>query len=281
MEIVQGSEREHPLSRFERAVDELDSLQMIPAVAQRVVAMTSDPDCSLPDVDRAVSADAGLAARVLRLAGSPIFLARPPRTLSAAIGAIGMNDLRKLVLAASLPGAGAMRGFAGELWRHSLQTAHLAQLLSRKLRLIGGPDPFLCGLLHEVGTMALMRLVGNDYQRLLTRPGVDDQCKLERGLLGFDHADFGAIVAARWKLFPELEVIVQLHHEVDLADRLALPPATLHVARLVALSRTALAHPEAEHLPALAEVLGLGLDTIAKSVIEAAAMTQAVVGTLS
>ena len=74
MEIVHSGERPQPLNRFEQAIDELDSLQMIPAVAQRVVAMTVDPSCALPDVERAVSADAGLAARVLRLAGSPIFL---------------------------------------------------------------------------------------------------------------------------------------------------------------------------------------------------------------
>jgi HD-like signal output (HDOD) protein len=280
MEILHSHERSPRMNRFEQAVDDLESLEVVPAVAQRVIGMTSDPDCRLGDIERLVSSDAALSARVLRLAATPAYLARPPRTLRAALAAIGTADLRKIVLTASLPGAGSASGFGGALWRHALQTAHLAQSLAPKLRLSGGPDPFLCGLLHEVGTMALLRLLGTEYARLLGRPGTDEQCAPERALLGFDHADFGAVVAARWRLFPELEVVVQLHHDLSLIDRLALPRATAGVVRLVALSRAAIVHPDDPRVEQLAASFDLAPETLKEEVTASAALTASIAGAL-
>ena len=280
MDIVQSIERSPRMNRFEQAVDDLESLEMIPGVAQRVVSMTGNPDCRMSEIERLVASDAALSARVLRLAATPAFLARPARTLRAALAAIGTLDLRKIVLAASLPGAGASSGFAGALWRHSLQTAHLAQSLALRVRPGPGPDPFLSGLLHEVGTMALLRLLNGEYSRLLVRPGADEQCAPERALLGFDHADFGAVVASRWRLFPELEVVIQLHHDLGLLERLALPRATANIVRLVALSRTAIVHPTHPRVTELAKGFDLSMEAISEDLEDCAKITASIAGSL-
>ena len=122
-------------------------------------------------------------------------------------------------------------------------------------------DPFLCGLLHDVGTMALEHFVGRSYTTAGFAPGDERQVAIERDSLGFDHCDLGAMIAARWQLFPELELVTQLHHEPDAAAELALAPSARAAIDIVALARAVVA-PQAGVLePApLAACERLGLD---------------------
>lgn len=229
------------LSQFEQAVDQLEACAPAPRVAQRLLALLQDGQAPLAEVERALAVDGGLVVRVLRLASSPVFAARQVTSLRFAVQALGSAQLCRVVCAAQLASGGSP--FTRRLWAYALRVACVSDELARHAAPRPTADPFLCGLLHDVGTMALERFLGPRYLAAGFAPGDDAQLEIERTTFGFDHCDLGAMIAARWQLFPELELVAQLHHDPDAADALALPPATRAAIDVVALARVVGAPP--------------------------------------
>jgi HD-like signal output (HDOD) protein len=246
------------LSPFENAVDQLQIHASAPVVVQRLLRLLYNPDASWKDVEDVLAVDGALVTRVLRIASSPAFLARPVRELRVAVQTLGCDQLRRVAVAAHFAGKGTP--FARNLWKYSLRVAFTAEKLARGINVAAGPDPFLCGLLHDVGTMALEHIIGVDYAKMGFAAGDDAQLAKERDAFGFDHADLGAMVAARWNLFPELELVAQLHHDPDACELLGVPAPTRKVIDLVALARILgrpAGHPSAPTRDAICARLGV------------------------
>lgn len=246
MHVVPASPSVPPaLSPFEHAVDQLEVCAPAPRVAQRLLTLLQDGQASWNEIERALAVDGGLVVRVLRLASTPVFAARQVTSLRFAVQALGTAQLARVVCAAQLASGGSP--FTRALWAYALRVACVSDELARHAAHRPSADPFLCGLLHDVGTMALERVLGARYLAAGFAPGDDAQLEVERATFGVDHCDLGAMVAARWQLFPELELVAQLHHDPEAADALALPPATQAAIDVVALARI-VAAPRAEGL---------------------------------
>ena len=73
--------RDNVRTLFARVAATCD-LPPLPAVAMRAMRLARDPDAKADDLARVVSTDAAIAARVLRIARSAIYVRRnAPRTL--------------------------------------------------------------------------------------------------------------------------------------------------------------------------------------------------------
>lgn len=235
----------NPLACFEQAVDTLDACAPAPVVVQRLLAVLLDGRASWVELERTLATDGGLVARVLRLASTSAFCARQVTSLRYAVQALGSDQLRRVVVAAQFAGRGTR--FTRALWAYALRVACASDALARHAASSPSADPFLCGLLHDVGTMALERFLGPSYTRAGFVPGDDAQPQIERDTFGFDHGDVGALVAARWRLFPELGPVTQFHHDPDAAGARGLGRTTRAAIDLVALARavTAPRRPDA------------------------------------
>lgn len=225
------------LTPFEDAVDRLELAVAAPTVIQRLLSTLADPRSSIRDVQDVLKADVALVTRVLKLASSAAYSRGPVRDLASAIQTVGLEQLRRLAVTAHF--ATGQSPLARALWSYSLAVAFTSAQLAKASRLAPGPDPFLCGLLHDIGTLVFERLLKARYTGLAIVPGDEQQCTVEQGALGFDHTDLGAMAVARWNLFPELELVVQLHHTPLIGERLGLPAPTQAVIELVALARLA------------------------------------------
>jgi HD-like signal output (HDOD) protein len=225
----------NPLACFEQAVDTLDVCAPAPTVVQRLLAVLLDGRASWVELERTLAVDGGLVARVLRLASTAAFCARQVTSLRYAVQALGSDQLRRVVVAAQFAGGGTP--FTRALWAYALRIACTSDALARHVASSPAADPFLCGLLHDVGTMALERFLGPSYTRAGFAPGDDAQVEIERDAFGFDHGDVGALVAARWRLFPELGPVAQFHHRPDATLAQTLPRTTRAAIDIVALAR--------------------------------------------
>ena len=77
-------------------------LPPLPAVAMRAMTMVRDPDAKSADLTRLVATDAAIAARVLRISRSALYVChKAPSTLGEAIATVGFEALRKILVAAS------------------------------------------------------------------------------------------------------------------------------------------------------------------------------------
>jgi HD-like signal output (HDOD) protein len=190
-------------------------LPALPAAAAAALALARDPNSDFEALTRLVRADAGLAARILRVANSLVYARRTPaRTLPDAIGTIGLRktcDL--LVVAFTVQLYRDADPVVRTLWDHALLSAIAAEELARRTN---GADPaaaFLPGLFHDVGLLVFLLAeptAGPLIGRLLDTEA-DGEEEVQR--FGFTHAEAGAVLAGDWGLDVLQVAAIRWHHE--------------------------------------------------------------------
>ena len=151
------------LALRKRLTSETLKVPMMPQVASKVMALTTNPDADLTDLSDLIHRDPSLAVRVLQTANSAAYGGgQEISSLEEAVNRLGLNILSEVILAASLR-AGIFRavGFEEEvsrLWRHTLFSAYFGKEIAR-LRSGAADSLFLCGLLHAIGKPAVMQWI--------------------------------------------------------------------------------------------------------------------------
>jgi len=220
-------------------VDNVETLLSLPDAAIRLNALLVDPDVSNKEIAEVVGLDPGLAARVLRAVNSAWFgLRGRVDTIAKAISMIGTAELHSLVLATSA--AQAFRNISHKLidmetfWQHSVRAALAARHFAESALGRRKESVFLAGLLHDVGQLVILHELPGEATRVLeaVRAGAP-RGDVERALLGFTHAEVGAVLLERWNLPASLTAPVRWHHDFEAANEHATEAALVHLGSLV------------------------------------------------
>lgn len=209
-----------------------------PAIALQIIELASDPEINVSKVAAMISKDAGLAAKVLRVANSPIYSKRRRSdNLRQALVVLGLNAATTLALSFSLVGT-YQRGKGvgidyGRYWRRAILSASAARTLGERLKAAASEDMFLAALLQDIGVLAVDRVQPDFYCGLPPEATHDDWVAHERRSLGEDHASLGAWLMRNWRLAEPLCTVVESSHE---AARLARSAPESLAARCVALA---------------------------------------------
>ena len=189
-------------------------------VALRLIELTRNEDVSVDEIARAMQADPALSGRLIRFANMAFSGPRRPIvSVADAIQRTGMNAVRQLVLGFSVLGhnrAGACRSFDySRFWSRSLATAIAANGLCLRVRAAAAEEAFTCGLLADVGSLALATIYPKEYSVVLdahrdTTPRA--RAESERKEFKTDHSELGAAMIEDWKI-PRFFVEAILHHE--------------------------------------------------------------------
>lgn len=214
-------------------------LKPFPTEVLRLAQVLDDPEFQLSDVVARFESLPVLAAKVVRMANSPIYASRRPiDDIGQAVGRLGARAVRELVLAVTARDQFPDLGGTGEaIQRHSAQVAQLVRLLGRLQRRLDRPNAFLCALLHDVGKLLLLQ--SGEFRYLpngRTRAGTS-AWQEERAELGFDHAVLGALALRGWGIPDPVSRVVAWHHDPGAAlnrgGDVALLVALVHVAEEV------------------------------------------------
>ena len=259
--------------RVELILQQLEELPTLPAVALRVLQVTADDSSSAAEVVRLIGSDPALTTRILQLirrADVGVGVRGDVTSIERAVLLLGFEAIRSAVLAVSV-----FQTFAGkreeepapsrfsreEFWKHCLAVACCAELLAEAVdgedrsHAAGGAvriatpvnpsDAFICGLLHDLGKVALDAVLPKSFSRVveaadLLRGNIAD---VERSVIGLDHMVVGKRLAERWQLPPAVRDCAWLHGQMPQAL-----PATVKQPRLVNIVTLADALVREQHL---------------------------------
>ncbi len=219
-------------------VADLDRLPALPEVVQDLLDYLQRPDVEVGQVAQRIARDPALAARLLRVANSSFYgLQTQVATIPDALVVLGLRAARTLVTGAALV-AHFQTLAAGEeqhaFWLHSAGCALCARVLARQAG-VDTESAFTAALLHDIGRLILTARFPLESRRVAACRAAHDchPIDAEHEVLGFDHAQIGAALAALWKFPAEIAAAIAGHHspEDQARDSLA---SLVHVADVMA-----------------------------------------------
>lgn len=198
-------------------------LPPFPEVAIRVLQLANNDAVQLHQLSDLISSDPAFAAEVLSIANSLLYAPRfPSNSILQAIAVLGINNLQGLCLTV---GARAYLGKSLSLpamrtiWRHDLACGLIAEQLAAA-GFIDKDTAYTCGVLHDIGRLALATVRPKEYAVLLgAHSGPPESMnRAEAELFGMDHCAVGRQLIADWKLPQDFEAVVAEHHQPRAGD---------------------------------------------------------------
>ena len=250
---------EEIIIRFKRGEIDLPTLPQMHSRFKDLV----DAGADIQDVAEFLKSDAAITSKLISISNSSYYRGVVEnRTLDQAIGRLGLETTQQTVNAIAnhelyMAKDQKYSGLMDQLWEHSLSCAHAAQIVTESLRTSLQEDPFTLGLLHDIGKLLLVQVVGEIENK--TSEAVDPRELFQ--ILGAYHDKAGAVLLKRW-CFPEIYVNVALkHHREDEFGSFSRELMVIHFANaLVRAMGYGLGDPESADLSAVSSAGKLGLD---------------------
>jgi len=227
-----------PRTEIIQLIDSSKALPDLPKIITELTELESRPESSTADMARLISSDEILSAKVLRLVNSPFYgFSRTITSISNALVLLGINIIKSLILSCSI--FELMQKTAPGLWRHSLATAVIANIIATRLELDNIKEISTAALLHDIGKVVVIVYLMDDYENILARKVQRDisSSNTERALLMTDHAEIGLWLTQKWRLPRSLQEPIAFHHEVASADEHRTATAVIHYANIMATAR--------------------------------------------
>ena len=250
--------------RLDNDIRNMVKLPVLPGVYHRIVALDRDRDSDIQEWTKAINLDPLCQAQVLRRARSPMYGFRGELTdVGKAVLLMGKNAIKELVIASALQRSFAdvdkEQVPVEDFWLHSVATALAARILAcpldpahqspdqrreleelalppkavellkrlnlyDRLRLGAGQDPFIGGMMHDIGKMALAHAYPGIFSLFIEHLQVQDwnttMLSAEEMVAGgAHHCHVGRILADSWKLGEQMTRVIETHHAPAPDDR--------------------------------------------------------------
>ena len=198
----------------------LQDLPVFHSIAVKLQQMLARRNFHIDEVIETISEDQALASKVLKVANSSYYAGLSKiSTIKDAIVRLGAQEVANMVMMAS-----QFELYQSEneilnrnmqaLWIHSLACATGAKWLSKKSGYATlAPESFMGGLLHDIGQLALLKIIDDIQQSRETQIVFSET--LINEILDRMHEDVGFRLLKSWNL-PESYCSIALnHHKPD------------------------------------------------------------------
>jgi HD-like signal output (HDOD) protein len=224
-------------------VDRLHELPTLPSIVYEISRVISNPMSSTSDLENLMQNDPSLTAKVLKLANSAYYaIPGGATTLKRAIAYIGYDAIQQLVLSTSIINAldsKTSQHFDPPMfWKHSLGVAMASETTAQFVHYKNPSDLFTCGLVHDIGKIALYLIVPELFSATLAAAKENGWTfiEAEERLEMPKHTVIGRELAAKWKLPVPLQAVTAYHHQKEPGKRAGFSPEMHLVVDIVMLS---------------------------------------------
>jgi putative nucleotidyltransferase with HDIG domain len=179
------------------------------------------------ELQKVISADQALTARILKMANSVFYsFDQKINTLSHAIVVLGFRAVQSMAIAASSRSLfvkkGAQFGLKEKLlWEHSVGVAAGCRQIARIVSYEAEETAFIAGLLHDIGKAVLNQVIPKKYGKIVEQVYNDGKSfsEVENETLGFDHSHIGALIAQKWNFSWDMVETIAYHHSPEAQNR--------------------------------------------------------------
>ncbi len=207
---------------LKKIISSVDSSEFssINEVVSKVISVINDPESTIKDLKDIIKIDPPLSSKILRMVNSAYYSrGRVHTNIESSIIWIGFDIVKEMALNQKVCEIfnkdEVIEGYSRKkLWKHSVAVATMAKMIFRKEFGYPGDTAYVSGLLHDIGMIAEDQFVQEKFKKILNVSKEENKPieDLETQYLGYNHADLGFYISAKWGLPLELREGIRFHH---------------------------------------------------------------------
>jgi HD-like signal output (HDOD) protein len=222
-------------------------LPSMPDITMRIAKVIKAPNSDSEDIAHVVQADPTVAARIISVVNSAAYRGRQPiDNLPDAVTRLGRSTTHNLVISFALgklftSHSKVLRQRMLDLWKHLSYVAPICHELAQVTPGLENDQALLCGLLHDIGALAILGAATN-------KPELTEDPEQLDLIINRLKGEVGAMVLRKWE-FPDYFVQAALHAE-DWMEDISDEPDYIDLV-VIAQLHAYIGTPMMHHLPRL------------------------------
>ncbi len=191
-------------------------------VVMKIISLANNPQSSPGDLVSAISMDAMLTAKLLKLVNSAYFgVGKAISSLNRAVIMLGFNTIKNIALSVAVISAinikDDFKWFSNEqFWEHCLGCAIASRTMAKAMKTspFQVEEHFVAGLLHDIGKAVLIQKHKDECEKIYDPEFEPSTLRvdLENKHFNVSHAMLGNMIAQQWKFPQSLSQSIAFHH---------------------------------------------------------------------
>lgn len=195
----------------------------LPTIYFKLDKALKNVDTDTDEIGKIVESDTGLAARLLKIANSPLWgLSQKIESIRHALTIVGREELKLLALSTVV--RDSFRNISKDLidlnsfWHNSVACGVISREIGRLNNCPNLERYFMAGMLHNIGSLVIFNKTPKTSIEILSECEQQNETLfvIENQILGYNHCDVGAGLLKLWGI-PSPLVEATLHHHDPIA----------------------------------------------------------------
>lgn len=206
------------ISAVSRSIKEIKTLPALPSTIGEVREAMEDVNNSMDTIAKIILRDPPVAANVLSVANSAAYGFRSQvSSVELAVSLLGLRETYSIVLSAAvLDIFGKTQNFDYKIyWEEAMNSASACRIISQHAGLDSAKGVYTAGLLHDIGRIALMETMPEQYLKISSGLTGAELIAAEQEAVGISHTEAGYELATQWNLPPEIAEPIRFHHNPE------------------------------------------------------------------
>ncbi|NQY27613.1 MAG: HDOD domain-containing protein [Piscirickettsiaceae bacterium] len=220
--------------------DQIDNVPHVPEVVKKLLSQVNDPAIDITAIAANIEQEQSLSLKILRAVNSSYYaLPRKVGSINQALVILGMDELKKLILVASL--INAIPDIPGldieDFWIDNFRTATYAKWIAEKAKIEFSDMIFTAGLINSLGNI-LIHLADSDTAEDIMQliDGGLLRPEAERQYLGFTSQEACATLCRLWHFSEDLIDTVAKSGDPLNFEQTSLPACAVFIAKYISES---------------------------------------------